>query len=121
MPRPIRVLVANHPRLMRDAILASLSAQPDIQIVGEAAHEGEIAARVAETRPDFLFIALNESGNHPEICGPLLRGCPAMRIIALAPERRYSMLYWVSVRIEAEKIEPSAPGILNALRGLRRT
>lgn len=32
--KPIRVLVANHPRLMREPVLATISDEPDIEIVG---------------------------------------------------------------------------------------
>ena len=39
MEKPIRVLVANRPRLMRETILATFADQPDIEIVGEVADE----------------------------------------------------------------------------------
>ena len=32
--KPIRVLVANRPRLMRELMVATISEQPDIEIVG---------------------------------------------------------------------------------------
>ena len=33
--KPIRVLMANRPRLMRELMVATISEQPDIEIVGE--------------------------------------------------------------------------------------
>ena len=42
--RKIRVLVANKPRLMRDLVLATISEQPDIEVLGSAA-DGEAAGR----------------------------------------------------------------------------
>jgi len=33
---PIRVLVANHPRLMREIVLTTFADQPDIEIVGKS-------------------------------------------------------------------------------------
>jgi len=42
----IRVLVANHPRLIRELVTATISDQPDIEVVGEVHHE-----KLPETRP----------------------------------------------------------------------
>ena len=41
--KPIRVLVANQPRLMRELMVATISEQPDIEIVGEVQDDGELA------------------------------------------------------------------------------
>ena len=51
MEKLIRVLVANHPRLMRETILATFADQPDIEIVGEVEDESENpSARSARQR-----------------------------------------------------------------------
>ena len=49
MDKPIRVLVANRPKLMRDLILATLADEPGIEIVGEVSDEMEIAGEVQRT------------------------------------------------------------------------
>lgn len=118
MEKAIRVLVANRPRLMREVILATFKEQPDIEIVGEVADDAEIVGRVAATLPHFLFIALDEPGKRPRICDTVLRQHPEVRIIALAPERNYSVHYWVSMDIHSNKIESSEQGILGAMRGV---
>src|SRR5260370_570822 len=46
MEKSIRVLVANHPRLMRESVLTTFADQPDIEIVGEVADESEICESV---------------------------------------------------------------------------
>ncbi len=56
--KPIRVLVANRPRLMRELMVATISEQPDIEIVGEVQDEAELASAVEKTRPDFLIRAI---------------------------------------------------------------
>ena len=38
----IRVLIANHPRLMRDLVLATISDQPDMELAGEVAGDDNI-------------------------------------------------------------------------------
>ncbi len=58
--KPIRVLVANRPRLMRELMVATISEQPDIEIVGEVQDDAELAGAVEKTRPDFLIVALEK-------------------------------------------------------------
>jgi AmiR/NasT family two-component response regulator len=65
METSIRVLVANRPRLLRELVLSTLSEQAGISIVGEAENEKDVPSLVAETKPDFLLIALD---------GPALEG-----------------------------------------------
>jgi chemotaxis response regulator CheB len=38
----VRVLVANHPRLMRDLVLAVFADQPDIEVIGELQDESQL-------------------------------------------------------------------------------
>ena len=44
MEKAIRVLVANHPRLMRESVLTTFADQPDIEIVGEVADAFDLRA-----------------------------------------------------------------------------
>jgi DNA-binding NarL/FixJ family response regulator len=58
----IRVIaVEDHP-LMLKAILAELSRDPEIQVVGELAHSAELAKLVYDKRPDVLVLDLALSG-----------------------------------------------------------
>jgi DNA-binding NarL/FixJ family response regulator len=116
MTQSIRVVVANRPRLMRELVLETISEQPDIEIVAEIQNEEEIAAMVEGTHPDFLIIALDDSDQRPRLCDTLLRRHPEMKILALAPERNRSVLFWVSSEIQERQVEASEAGILNTLR-----
>lgn len=120
MENPIRVLVANRPRLMRELILETLADQPDIEIVGEVKDEADIPASVQSTHPDCLIIGMDNPGKRPPLCEALLRHHPALRIIALAPEQNYSLLFWGSHEIYAARIEASEQGILDAVRNRTR-
>lgn len=113
----IRVLVANRPRLMRELVLATIADQPDIEIMGEIRDDTEIASVVAESNPDVVIIALGSPENRPAICDVLLNQHPQLRILALAPERNSSVMYWSIVEIHSTRIESSEEGILGALRG----
>ena len=116
MEKSIRVLVANHPRLMREIILTTFADQPDIEIVGEVADESEISESVKRTLPNFVVIALDHPGRRPAICDELLRDYPEVRVIAVAPEKNSIVYYWASFKIHSNDVEASEEGILNAMR-----
>jgi AmiR/NasT family two-component response regulator len=116
--RPVRVLVANRPKLMRELIVSTLADEPGVEIVGEIADEAEIAERVSEVRPDLLVIALDDPSKRPQLCDTLLRDCPKLRIIAVASQENCSVFYWASFDIHSSEIEASEQGILNAVRNV---
>ena len=116
MEKSIRVLVANHPRLMREIVLTTFADQPDIEIVGEVADESEISDSVRKTLPNFVVIALDQPGRRPQICDVLLREHPDVHVIAVAPESNYIVYYWASFEIHSNNIEASEEGILSAMR-----
>ena len=116
MNKVIRVLVANRPKLMRETLLAMLSEQPWIEVVGEVSNDAQIPGRVQESLPDLLVIAVDEPGKRPSICDSLLRQHPELRIIAVAPYQNYSVCYWASLDIRSDDIEASEEGFLSAVR-----
>ena len=115
--KTIRVLVANRPRLMRELMVATISEQPDIEIVGEVEDESRLASEVEKARPDFLIVALEEFNEIPNECHSLLQRYPQMKIIAVSSERNSSMFYWASLEVQSNEIEASEAGVLGALRG----
>ena len=116
MTQPIRVVVANRPRLMRELVLETISEQPDIEIVAEIQNEDEIIGIVDGTQPDVLIVALDDSDQRPLFCDHLLRRHPEMKVLALAPERNRSILFWVSLDVHESPVEASEAGILSTLR-----
>jgi len=116
MEKSIRVLVANHPRLMRETILTTFADQPDIEIVGEVEKESEIFESVRKTSPNFVVIGLDHPGERPRICDALLREHPEVRVIAVALTKNCVVYYWASLDIHSSDIEASEEGVLRALR-----
>jgi DNA-binding NarL/FixJ family response regulator len=116
MNKVIRVLLANRPKLMRETLLAMLSEQPWIEVVGEVSNDAQIPGRVKESLSDLLVIAVDEPGKRPSICDSLLRQHPELRIIAVAPYQNYSVCYWASLDIRSDDIETSEEGFLSAVR-----
>ena len=115
--KSIRVLVANRPRLMRELMVATISEQPDIEIVGEVEDESRLASEVEKTRPDFVIVALEEFNEIPKVCHSILQHFPQMKIIAVSSDRNSSMFYWASLEVQSNEIEASEAGVLGALRG----
>ena len=115
--KSIRVLIANRPRLMRELVMATISDQPDIEIVGEIEEESGIESAVDKIQPDFLIVALEKSNRLPGVCQSILQHHPLMKVIAIAPDRNDSVYYWASLRIQCNQIEASQEGVLGALRG----
>lgn len=58
MTTPIRVLVADDHPIVRDGLVAILSTQPDISIVGEAADGRDVLEQVLRLQPDVLLLDL---------------------------------------------------------------
>lgn len=112
----VRVLVANRPRLMRELVMATISEQPDIEVVGEVTDESDLTEIVEQVQPDVLILAMNEPEKSLGLCGFLLGRYPQMRILALAPEQNRGIFYWAIVDIRTKPLESSEAGILNALR-----
>jgi AmiR/NasT family two-component response regulator len=102
---------------MRELILATVSDQDGIEIVGEIEHDEQIESAVAEMQPDFLIVALEGGNRLPDPCITVLQKHPGLRVIAISPERGNTVFYWTSMNIQHTPIEASEQGVLNVLRG----
>jgi AmiR/NasT family two-component response regulator len=112
----VRVLVANRPRMMRELVMATISDQPDIEIVGEVAEERDLTEVVEQLQPDVLILSMSEPEKSMRQCGFLLGRYPQMRILALEPERNRGIFYWAIVDMRTKPLESSEAGILNVVR-----
>ncbi|HEU4425079.1 MAG TPA: response regulator transcription factor, partial [Pilimelia sp.] len=58
----IRVLLADDQALVRAGFRALLDAEPDIEVVGEAADGGQAVRTAAQTRPDVVLMDIRMPG-----------------------------------------------------------
>jgi len=65
MNKPIRILVANRPKVMREALLDLLSDRSWIEVIGEVSNNAGIPDFVDRTVPDLLVMPVNEPGKGP--------------------------------------------------------
>ncbi len=116
METSIRVLVANGPRLFRELVVSTLSKHSGIKIVGEAKNEKDVPSLVAETKPNVLLIALDESRRRPSMCDQLLHKFPGLRIVAVASNTNLGILYWASLKIHSTTMGTSKNVLLKVMR-----
>jgi two-component system, NarL family, response regulator LiaR len=62
MAAPIRIIVADDHPVVRDGLVAVLSTQPDIEVVGQASTGLEVVERATELRPDVILMDLEMPG-----------------------------------------------------------
>jgi DNA-binding NarL/FixJ family response regulator len=105
---------------MRELVMALISDQPDIEVVGEITEQSEIEDAVERTHPDFLIVALERYDRLPAFCESVLQRYPRLKIIAIAADRNSTIFYWASLRVQSSQIEASEAGVLDTLRGVTR-
>jgi len=104
---------------MRELVLATITDQPDIEVVREIQDEKGVLQALEETAADFLILASDACTRRPGFCGSILQKFPHLKILALAPERESSVFYWASLDVHSDRVETSEAGVLNALRSGR--
>jgi DNA-binding NarL/FixJ family response regulator len=82
--RRIRVLIADDHGLVRSGLRALLSAQPDIEVVGEAEDGTVVEDRCRETRPDVVLMDLTMPGRGGiPAAEDVRKAFPGMKILVL--------------------------------------
>ncbi len=81
---PIRVLVADDHAVMRDGLRMILGAQPDIEVLGEAADGREAVRKAAEQSPDVVILDLAMPAlNGIDAAVELAHSAPQSRVLVL--------------------------------------
>lgn len=82
---PIRILVVDDHTLFRRGLTALLSAaQPELQVVGDAADAGEALRQAARLQPDVILLDNHLPGvSGVQAIGSLLEACPSCRVLML--------------------------------------
>ena len=118
--RPLRVLLADDHRLMRELVARLLKTQPDIEVVGDAADGCQALQRAGELRPDVVLMDVSMPGmDGIEATRRIRAELPAVRVVGFStydePEVRQLMM---EAGAEAYLVKGGACGALfAALRG----
>lgn len=85
LPGRVRVLLADDHPLVRSGIRATLAAEADIVVVGEATNGAEVQALTKEFRPDLLILDLSMPGPSPlETIACVRQMSPETRVLVLS-------------------------------------
>jgi two-component system, NarL family, response regulator NreC len=79
----IRVLLADDHALMRDGLRGMLDAQPDMEVVGEAADGAEAVQKAVETRPDVALVDITMPSGGIGTIERMRQACPGTRVLVL--------------------------------------
>jgi two-component system response regulator DesR len=122
----IRVLLVENTRLVRGAFAALLSGEDDIEVVAEAAGDGEVLARALMCRPDVAVIDVDsEEGEELAARGELKRRLPDCRVMLMMASTTPARLRRMLDLRAAGVISTNAPadrlihGIRKLVRGQR--
>jgi DNA-binding NarL/FixJ family response regulator len=92
-PATIRIVVADHQAIDRAGIVGLLDAEPDFEVVGEAASVDEAIQECRSLTPDILILALNLAGNTEAPALPIFRAkLPQLKVLALSERGHESCL-----------------------------
>jgi two-component system response regulator NreC len=80
----LRVLLADDHTILRSGMRMLLGAQPDLEVVGEAADVKETLRKTCELRPDVLILDLTmPGGGSIHLIEQLRLRCPSVRVLVL--------------------------------------
>ncbi len=114
----VKVLLANRPRMHRDALCSLLERQADIEVATTTPDPVELLAAVDRTEAEVVLVTLPESGADPGICSHLLAEYPDLLVIALSPVEQRAIVF--RQVITREELMPVAEeGLLRAIRRQR--
>lgn len=81
----IRVLLANHPMMVPDAIRQLLAEQEDMELVGDVRGPMKILQETGRTKADAVILA-QEGTEEPGLCSQLLSVYPDLTIVSVTPD-----------------------------------
>jgi two-component system response regulator DevR len=80
----VKVFLVDDHEVVRRGLIDLLSADPELEVIGEAGSVGEAQARIPALRPDVAVLDVRlPDGNGIELCRDLLSRMPDMRCLVL--------------------------------------
>lgn len=82
--KPIRVILANEPRLFREMLERVFSKQIDLQVVAEVLNLSQLPDVISQTRADWVVVTLLPNGELPSYADLLISLHPRIGVLAVA-------------------------------------
>ena len=83
MSDPIRIVVADDHPMFRAGVVATLAAQPDIVVVGEAEDAAGAVSLARQHLPDAVLLDITMPGGGLRAARDITTACPATRVVML--------------------------------------
>jgi hypothetical protein len=96
-PAPIRILVTDVLDGVYGKIVAMVSAEPDMQIVGRVTNRVELLLAV-DDQIEIIILGAPHRSPPPGICSHLLNEYPDLKILVLADDSDELDVYWRGLR-----------------------
>lgn len=81
---PGSVLIADGETLFRQAVRTTLDTEPDLCVIADLGHGGDVMTEARNLRPDVFLLAADLAGCHPvDLIRDLVREYPSWRILLL--------------------------------------
>ncbi len=94
--KKIRVLFANHPLMVPNAIRHLVAAQEDMEVVGDCRGPMKILQEVGRTKADAVILT-QEGTNEPGLCSQLLAVCPDLIVMGVTPDTTTAVTLQLSI------------------------
>jgi NarL family two-component system response regulator LiaR len=120
VPRaPIKLIIVDDHAVLRDGLRALFGAEPDIDVIGEAATLAEGIALTTRHRPDVVIIDISfPVGSGIDAIGTLRRECGDLRIVVLTVHNTAECLR-DSMRAGADEFVPKREAFETLLKVVR--
>lgn len=120
---PIQILVVDDHAMFRAGVIASLAAQPDMEVVGEAETVADALAKTAELLPDIVLLDISlRDGSGLRAVPVISRQWPVCKIVILTvSEDECTLLQALRDGARGYLLkEISAAGLAEAIRSIHR-
>src|SRR5579884_4110599 len=85
MPNPLRIFLADDHPVVREGLKALVSAQPDMEVVGDVADGSAAVEQACSCAPDVIIMDISLPGiNGIQATAQLQHVCPQARVLALS-------------------------------------
>lgn len=90
---PVRILLADDHRLVRQGLRQLLNLEADFNVVGEAADGDETVARARELQPDLVLLDISMRGlPAPEVVRAIRKVTPGVKVVVLTMHAEKEMV-----------------------------
>jgi DNA-binding NarL/FixJ family response regulator len=112
---PIRVLLAEIPRILTDIIKDITASHEDIDVIGERAGFDDLTQTAIRTQADVVVVGKANGSGDDDYC-ELLRRRPRLKILAISADGRRGFLHELQPRvIPLGELSPNS--LIDAIRG----